>query len=100
MMDDGSVDNRPTVQAGVTCQLGTCTTFVRDCGKPCASGTTCFSCSNHAQLFAACTTPCTDKSLSSDCPNSTLPLCQAATGTTGNTNGTYCTAAGVACDTK
>ena len=100
MMDDQSVDNRPTVQAGVTCLLGICTTFVRDCGKPCASGTTCFSCSNHSQLFAACTTQCMDKSLSSDCPSTALPLCQAATGTPGNTNGTFCTAADVACDTK
>jgi hypothetical protein len=27
-----------------------------------------------------------------------LPLCQS--GSSGNTNGTFCTAAGVACDTK
>jgi len=97
-MDDQSADNRQTVQAGVTCLLGTCTTFVRDCGKPCASGTTCFSCSNHAQLFAACTTQCADTSSSSDCPSTALPLCQS--GSSGNTNGTFCTAAGVACDTK
>jgi hypothetical protein len=95
-MDDGSVDNRPTVQAGVTCQLGTCTTFVHDCGKPCASGTTCFSCSNHAQLFAACTLPCASGVA---CPSSlNLPLCQ--TGSSGNVSGTFCTAAGVACNTN
>ena len=94
------MDNRQPTQAGVTCLQGTCTTFVLDCGKPCATGTTCFSCSNHSQLFAACTTQCADKSLSTDCPNTALPLCQSSNGTTGNINGTYCTAAGVTCDTK
>jgi hypothetical protein len=80
---------------GVTCLQGVCTTFVADCGKPCAAGTTCFSCSNRTQLFAACTTMCTS---STDCHDSTLPLCQL--GTSGNTSGIFCTATGVACDTK
>ena len=100
MMDDDSVDDRTTVQAGVMCLSGTCKTFVRDCGKPCVSGTTCFSCSNHAQLFAACTTPCASAASSGDCTSTALPLCQTANGTTGNTYGTFCTAAAVACDTK
>jgi hypothetical protein len=92
--DDGS--RLPfNAKAGVTCVQGKCTTFVPDCGKPCGSGTTCFSCSNHAQLFAACTTMCAD---STTCTDPTLPLCQ--TGTSGNTAGKFCTAANVACDTK
>ena len=79
----------------MTCVQGKCTTFVPDCGKPCGNGTTCFSCSNHAQLFAACTTTCAD---STACTDPTLPLCQM--GTSGNTAGKFCTAANVACDTK
>jgi hypothetical protein len=82
-------------QAGVTCLQGKCTTFVPDCGQPCGTGTTCFSCSNHNQLFAACTTMCAD---STACTDPTLPLCQM--GTSGNTAGKFCTAANVACDTK
>jgi hypothetical protein len=81
--------------AGVTCVQGKCTTFVPDCGSPCPAGTTCFSCSNHASLFAACTVACAGNS---DCHDPALPLCQ--NGSSGNTYGMYCTAAGVACDTK
>lgn len=92
--DDGS-RLRFDGTAGVTCVQGQCTTFVPDCGAPCATGTTCFSCSNHASAFAACTTAC---SASSGCADPALPLCQ--NGTSGNTAGMYCTAAGVACDTK
>ena len=79
--------------AGVACVQGTCTTFVADCGRPCETGTTCFTCPNHTSLFAACTTACM---LSTDCHDPTLPLCQ--TGTSGNTAGMFCTAADVACD--
>ena len=41
--------------------------------QPCAAGTTCFSCTNHGSMFAACTTTCTG---SPDCHDATLPLCQ------------------------
>ena len=81
--------------AGLDCVQGKCTTFVPACAGPCAAGTTCFSCSNHSSVFAACTTVCTS---SSDCHDPALPLCQM--GSSGNTIGMYCTAAGVACDTK
>ena len=102
VMDDGSVDMRmnksPVVPASVTCWAGTCTTYVGDCGKPCAAATTCFSCQVAGGRFGACTTTCADATGSSDCMNASLPLCQ--TGTTGNVSGMYCTAAGVACDKK
>jgi hypothetical protein len=92
--DDGS-RLRLTDLAGVTCLQGRCTTFLPDCGQPCGAGTTCFSCSNHAQMFAACTTMCAD---SNACTDPTLPLCQM--GMSGNTSGKFCTASNVACDTK
>ena len=92
--DDGS-RLRFNQQAGVTCLQGKCTTFVPDCGQPCGSGTTCFSCANHATIFAACTTTCADTTA---CNDPTLPLCQ--TGASGNVSGKYCTAANVACDTR
>jgi hypothetical protein len=92
--DDGS-RLRFSDQAGVTCVQGKCTTFVPDCGKPCGAGTTCFSCSNHAQMFAACTTMCAD---SNACVDPALPLCQM--GMSGNTAGKFCTASNVTCDTK
>jgi hypothetical protein len=92
--DDGS-GLRLTTQAGVTCLQGKCTTFVPDCGQPCGAGTTCFSCVSHLQNFAACTTMCTD---STACSDPTLPLCQM--GSSGNTSGTFCTAANIRCDTK
>jgi hypothetical protein len=82
-------------QVGVTCVQGKCTTFVPACQQPCRAGTTCFSCSNHASLFAACTTMCAD---SNACTDPALPLCQM--GQSGNTAGMFCTAANVACDTK
>jgi len=94
MTDDGSTIKADT-SAGVSCLQGTCTTFVPACGQPCASGTTCFSCSNRATLFAACTTLC---ATSTTCTDPTLPLCQ--NGTSGNVSGMFCTASGVACDTK
>ena len=81
--------------AGVTCVQGQCTTFVPDCGAPCVTGTTCFSCTNHGSNYAACTTTCTG---SADCHDATLPLCQS--GSTGNTYGMFCTASTVACDTQ
>jgi len=81
--------------AGLDCVQGKCTTFVPACGGPCPTGKVCFSCSNHASLFAACTNACT---ASSDCHDPALPLCQM--GTSGNTYGMFCTAADVACDTK
>jgi len=93
--DDGSRLRFGNAEAGVTCVQGTCTTFVLDCGRPCETGTTCFSCVNHTSTFAACTTACTT---SADCHDATLPLCQ--TGTSGNTAGMFCTAADVACDTR
>ena len=92
--DDGS-RLRFNQQAGVTCLQGKCTTFVPDCGQPCGAGTTCFSCTNHALMFAACTTMCAD---SNACADPTLPLCQM--GASGNTAGKFCTAANVKCDTR
>lgn len=92
--DDGS-RVKLAAEAAVTCWQGKCTTFVPDCGQPCAAGTTCFSCSNHASTFAACTTTCAD---STACHDPALPLCQM--GTSGNVSGKFCTAANVACDTK
>jgi len=92
--DDGSRVKLAT-EAAVTCLQGKCTTFVADCGQPCAAGTTCFSCSNHASTFAACTTTCAD---STACQDPALPLCQM--GASGNVSGKFCTAANVACDTK
>jgi hypothetical protein len=68
---------------------------VAECGKPCASGTMCFTCADRTQLFAACTTMCAG---SPDCHDPTLPMCQV--GSSGNTTGMFCTASGVACDTK
>lgn len=82
-------------QAGVTCLQGKCTTFVPDCGVPCGAGTTCFTCSNHTNVYAACTTTCTD---SNQCATAALPLCQM--GMSGNVAGKYCTAANVLCDSK
>lgn len=92
--DDGSrvkFDQTP----GVACVQGVCTTFVPDCGAPCKAGTTCFSCMSHSTMYAACTTMCVDDPI---CPDSTMPLCQY--GSSGNTYGTFCTATGVACDTR
>lgn len=101
----GCAEGQPTTDDGskiqfsatpsVTCLQGVCTTFAAECGTPCASGTTCFSCSNHSQLFAACTTMCAGNT---DCHDPTLPMCQL--GSSGNTSGMFCTASGVACDTK
>jgi hypothetical protein len=92
--DDGS-KIQFSATPGVACVQGTCTTYAVECGQPCASGTTCFSCSNRTLLFAACTTMCAS---GTDCKDSTLPLCQF--GSSGNTSGMFCTASGVACDTK
>jgi hypothetical protein len=92
--DDGS-KVQFSATPGVACVQGVCTTYAAECGKPCGLGTTCFSCSNHAATFAACTTMCT---VATDCPDPTLPMCQS--GTSGNTSGMFCTASGVACDTK
>jgi hypothetical protein len=93
-VDDGS-QIRFQGTAGVTCIDGKCTTFVPDCGQPCAAGTTCFSCTNHGSMFAACTTACTTNA---DCHAPALPTCES--GTTGNTYGMFCTASNVACDTQ
>ena len=94
LADDGSrLQFQQT--AGVTCAQGRCTTYVPDCGAPCATGKTCFSCTNHGSMFAACTTTCTG---SADCHDAALPLCQS--GSTGNTYGMFCTASNVACDTQ
>jgi hypothetical protein len=95
--DDGST-LRFDATAGVACRAGMCTTFVPECGQPCTGGRVCFSCANLNGTFAACTTPCTDTAASSDCPDPALPLCQQ--GSSGNAFGTFCTAAGVACDTR
>jgi len=92
--DDGS-KLQFSATPGVACVQGVCTTFVAECAKPCASGTMCFTCANHTQLFAACTTMC---AASPDCHDPTLPMCQL--GSSGNTTGMFCTASGVACDTK
>lgn len=81
--------------AGVDCVAGVCTTFVLDCRGPCPAGTTCFSCANGTSWFVGCTTPC---ATSAECTNPALPLCQS--GTSGNTSGMFCTASGVACDTR
>jgi hypothetical protein len=95
--DDGSTI-KSGMTAGVTCHQGVCTTFVPACGGPCAAGLTCFSCQVSSGQFGACTTPCTDVAASSDCTNASLPRCQM--GTSGNVDGTYCTAANVMCDTR
>jgi hypothetical protein len=92
--DDGS-RIQFTATPGVTCLHGVCTTFAAQCGAPCASGTTCFSCLSHNTAFAACTTMCSG---STDCHDSTLPICQF--GSSGNTSGMFCTASGIACDTR
>lgn len=92
--DDGS-RLRYTDMAKVACVQGTCTTFTPYCGAPCAAGTTCFTCMTHSALFAACTTMCAD---SSACHDPALPLCQY--GSSGNTVGMFCTASGIACDTR
>jgi len=72
---------------GIACVQGICTTFAAECGQPCAPGKTCFSCSNHVLLFAACTTSCGS---SAECHDPALSLCQF--GQTGNTSGMFCTA--------
>jgi hypothetical protein len=94
--DDNSVIREGTT-AGIACVQGTCTTYVPACAGPCPSGLTCFSCQDKTTLYAACTTACSVAS-SSDCTDPARPLCQA--GTSGNVAGTYCTAAGTACDTR
>jgi hypothetical protein len=91
--DDSRVNFQGT--AGVACVAGKCTTFVPECGRPCAAGTTCFSCTNHGAIAAACTTTCGS---SNDCHDPALPLCQS--GSTGNTQGMFCTTSNVACDTQ
>jgi hypothetical protein len=94
LVDDGSrVQFQAT--AGVACVQGKCTTFVAECGQPCATGTTCFSCASHGTTFAACTTMCAG---SADCRDAALPLCQS--GSIGNSYGMHCTAANVVCDTQ
>jgi hypothetical protein len=92
--DDGS-KIQFSATPGVACVQGVCTTYAAECGKPCGTGTTCFSCSNHSTIFAACTTMCT---VGTDCMDPTLPICQF--GSSGNTSGMFCTASDVACDTK
>jgi hypothetical protein len=94
LADDGS-RLRWNEKPGVTCQQGVCTTFVSDCARPCAAGTTCFSCSNHSSMFSACTTSCMGTAA---CTDPGLPLCQM--GSSGNVQGMFCTASNVACDTK
>lgn len=94
LADDGSrlrINEKP----GVTCQQGKCTTFVSDCAGPCPAGKTCFSCSNHSSVFAACTTACTGNAA---CTDPDLPRCQM--GSSGNTSGMFCTASNVTCDTR
>jgi len=101
----GCAEGRPTTDdgskiqfsatPGVACVRGVCTTYAAECGKPCGSGTTCFSCSNRSTTFAACTTMC---AVGTDCTDPTLPMCQF--GSSGNTSGMFCTASSVACDTK
>jgi hypothetical protein len=92
--DDGSV-LRFNEDPGVACVHGTCTTYLSDCGGPCPTGTACFSCANHASLYAACTTTCGS---GVPCPDPALPLCQL--GTSGNIAANFCTAANVACNTR
>jgi len=92
-VDDGS-HVRFQDTAGVTCLQGKCTTFVPQCGQPCATGTTCFSCTSQGAVYASCTTTCTT---SADCHDPNLPACQS--GSTGNTYGFYCTALTISCDT-
>jgi len=92
--DDGS-SLRFGDAAGVACVEGVCTTYVPACRGPCRAGTTCFSCSNLSSVYAECTTACAN---SGECTDATLPLCQS--GASGNTQGMFCTAAGVACDTR
>jgi hypothetical protein len=95
--DDGSrIKNGMSV--GVTCRQGVCTTFVPACGGPCAAGLTCFSCQISGGQYGACTTPCTDPVSSTDCTNAALPRCEM--GSSGNVDGTYCTAANVICDRR
>jgi len=95
--DDGSqIKNGMSV--GVKCQQGVCTTFVPACGGPCATGTTCFSCQIPSGQYGVCTKACTDVTSSSDCTNPALPRCQM--GTSGNVDGTYCTAAGAMCNSR
>ena len=91
--DDGSTV-RFDAMPGIACVQGICTTFAAECGQPCAPGKTCFSCSNHVLLFAACTTSCGS---SAECHDPALSLCQF--GQTGNTSGMFCTASNVSCDT-
>ena len=95
MTDDGSVMRIGATTAGVACVQGMCTTFVPACGKPCTGGTTCFSCSQATREYAVCTTACTT---GADCHDPALPMC--LLGISGNVNGMYCVAAGVACDTR
>jgi hypothetical protein len=93
-VDDGS-QVRFQGTAGVACLQGKCTTFVPECGHPCATGTICFSCTSQGTLYAACTTTCSNDT---DCHDPNLPTCQS--GQTGNTYGTHCTALTVSCDTQ
>jgi len=94
-----TTDDGPTLKydgtPSVACVQGVCTTYLSECGAPCASGTTCFSCPTHTTTYGACTTMCTGNDA---CHDPALPLCQSGPG--GNTQGTFCTASDVACGTR
>jgi len=92
--DDGSII-KSDAKAGVACVAGVCTTFVPDCGHPCAAGTTCFTCVTHLTMYGACTVACAN---SDACHDPALPRCQQ--GTSGNVSGMYCTATNITCDQK
>jgi hypothetical protein len=92
MTDDGSMV-RPGANVAIACLGTVCTTFHPACGRPCTDGRICVTCASGPTTWAECTTSC-DRAA---CTDIRLPLCQAASN--GDTNGMYCTAAGIACGT-
>jgi hypothetical protein len=92
MTDDGSMV-RPAANVAIGCLGTVCTTFHPACGRPCTDGRICVSCASGPTTWAECTTSC-DRAA---CTDIRLPLCRAASN--GDTNGMYCTAAGIACGT-
>ena len=91
--EDGSSLDMGGDPAAVDCVGGVCTTYVKGCGKPCDTGTTCHYCATGSSTqYFACSTTCKVKS---DCKDTALPEC-----VTGRYGGLFCAASDANCTTK
>lgn len=83
-----------TTTAAVDCLGGTCTTYVEACGKPCAAGSTCQSCTINApsSFYTVCSTDCTTNA---DCKDAALPEC-----VDDGVGAGFCAASGSGCSPK